>query len=95
VYIHKSVYDWDRDKARRNLEKHGVSFFEAAGAFRDPLGLDGSDEAHSWLETRRLRLAKSRGGRMLVVSYTLRGTVVRIISARLANRKERARYAEA
>lgn len=66
------MYDWDRDKARRNFEKHGVSFFEAAGAFEDPLGLDAADEGHSW-----------------------RGTVVRIISARLASRKERARYAEA
>lgn len=95
MYIHKSVYDWDRDKVRRNFDKHGVSFFEAAGAFEDPLGLDAADEAHSWRETRRLRLAKSRGGRVLVVSYTLRGTVVRVISARLASRKERARYAEA
>lgn len=89
------MYDSDRDKARRNFEKHGVSFFEAAGAFKDPRGLDAADESHSWHEMRRVRLAKSRGGRVLIVSYTLRGTVVRIISARLASRKERARYAEA
>lgn len=89
------MYDWNRDKARSNFEKHGVSFFEAAGAFDDPEGLDAADEAHSWHEERRVRLAQSRGGRLLVIAYTLRGTNVRIISARLANRKERARYAQA
>ena len=89
------MYHWHREKARRNLEKHGVSFAEAAGAFNDPMGLDASDDAHSWHEMRRLRLAKSQGGRVLVVAYTMRGTAVRIISARLASRKERARYAEA
>lgn len=89
------MYDWSDDKARRNLGKHGVSFFEAAGAFADPQGLDGPDEAHSAHEIRRLRLAKSRRGRVLVVAYTSRGAAVRIISARPASRKERARYAKA
>lgn len=89
------MYDWNRDKALANFEKHGVSFFEAAGAFDDAEGLDAADEAHSRREERRVRLAQSRGGRLLVIAYTLRGTDVRIISARLANRKERARYAQA
>jgi uncharacterized DUF497 family protein len=89
------MYDWDRAKARSNLDKHGVSFFEAAGAFGDPRGLDAADELHSWREQRRLRLAKNRSGRVLVVAYTLRGTIIRVISARLASRKERARYGKA
>jgi uncharacterized protein (DUF4415 family) len=45
------MYDWNRDKALANFEKHGVSFFEAAGAFDDPKGLDAADEAHSWHES--------------------------------------------
>lgn len=88
------MYEWSDDKARRNLAKHGVSFFEAARAFADPHGLDAPDEAHSSHEIRRLRLAKSPRGRVLVVSYTARSAAVRIISARLASRKERARYAK-
>lgn len=88
------MYDWNRDKALANFEKHGVSFFEAAGAFDDPDGLDAVDAAHSWHEERRLRLGQSRGGRLLVIAYTLRGTNARIISARLANRKERTRYGQ-
>lgn len=36
MYIHNSTYDWDREKTPKNHEKHGVPFFEAAGAFDDP-----------------------------------------------------------
>lgn len=50
---------------------------------------------HSAREARRLRLARSSAGRVRVIAYTLPGAAVRIISARLASRKERNRYAEA
>jgi uncharacterized DUF497 family protein len=89
------VFEWDHGKARQNLEKHGVSFDEAASAFDDARGLDGEDLLHSAGELRRLRLARSSGGRVFVVAYTVRGAAVRIISARLASRKERDRYAKA
>lgn len=89
------MFEWDEGKARSNHAKHGVSFEEAASAFEDPAGLDGADLRHSGRETRRLRLARSRADRILVIAYTRRGTAVRVISARLANRKERERHAEA
>ena len=89
------MFEWDGGKARRNLEKHGVSFEEAAGVFEDPRALDGDDLLHSASERRRLRIGKSPTGRILVVAYTLRDSAVRVISARLASRKERKRYAEA
>jgi uncharacterized DUF497 family protein len=41
------VFEWDAGKARRNLEKHGVSFPEAASVFDDPRALDGEDLSHS------------------------------------------------
>lgn len=87
--------EWDEGKARTNLDKHGVSFDEAASAFNDPQGLDGEDLRHSATEARRLRLATSNSGRVVVVAYTMRGRTVRVISVRLAGRKERRRYAEA
>jgi len=89
------MFEWDAGKARRNLEKHSVSFEEAAGVFDDPRALDGEDLLHSVGEVRRLRLGKSPAGRVLVVAYTIRESGMRVISARLASRKERKRYAEA
>lgn len=90
------MFDWDPQKAKGNRLKHGVTFEEAATAFLDPDGLDGEDLEHSESEARRLRLAKSSLGRVLVVAYTIRRTndeeVTRIISARRASRKERKRY---
>ncbi len=95
LYILNWVFEWDLEKARRNGDKHAVTFDEAASAFDDPDGLDGEDLAHSTRESRRLRLACSGTGRVLVVAYTVRGDAVRIISARLASRKERQRYGKA
>jgi uncharacterized DUF497 family protein len=90
------MFDWDPRKARSNQRKHGVSFEEAATAFVDPAGLDGEDVEHSGLEVRRLRLASSSIGRILVIAYTMRRIeneeVIRIISARRASRKERKKY---
>ncbi len=89
------VFEWDAGKARRNLAKHGVAFKEAASVFDDPTALDGEDLLHSASEARRLRLGSSTSNRVLVVAYTIRGPAVRMISARLASRKERKRYVEA
>jgi uncharacterized protein len=90
------MFDWDPGKAKSNRRKHGVSFEEAATAFLDPVGLDGDDVEHSESEERRLRLAKSSLGRILVIAYTIRRQdneeVTRIISARRASRKERKKY---
>lgn len=90
------MFEWDPRKARTNYFKHGVTFEEAATAFQDPKGLDGEDLKHSRREERRLRLAKSRIGRVLVIAYTLRSRTheenTRIISARRASRKERENY---
>jgi uncharacterized protein len=66
------MFDWDPRKARSNRQKHGVSFEEAATASLDPDGLDGEDLEHSVFEARRLRLAKSRSNRVLMIAYTLK-----------------------
>jgi len=85
-------FDWDPDKAVRNLAKHGISFHEAATIFGDPLALTFSDPDHSDEEDRFLTFGLSSAGRMLVVSHTDREDRTRIISARRATRKEKKLY---
>jgi uncharacterized protein len=85
-------FEWDPDKARRNLAKHGLSFEEAASAFGDPLSLTISDPDHSEDEDRFLLLGLLGSGRLAVVVHLERAGAVRIISARLATRRERRTY---
>jgi hypothetical protein len=87
-------FEWDREKAARNLVKHGVAFPEAASVFGDPRALTFYDPDHSDDEDRFLTFARSSGGRLLVVSHTDRGDRTRLISAREATRGERSIYEE-
>lgn len=85
-------FEWDPDKAASNEEKHGVSFDEAATAFGDPLSLTISDPDHSDDEDRFVLVGQTYAGRLVVVAHTERGDRIRIISARLASRRERYSY---
>src|SRR4051812_7137920 len=85
-------FDWDADKGARNLRAHGVSFEEAEDAFADPLNATRPDRDHSEGEARFVLLGESRPGRLLVVVHSMRNSAIRIISARLANRRERLEY---
>jgi uncharacterized DUF497 family protein len=88
-------FHWDPAKARSNLSKHGVSFEEAAAVFGDPLSLTIVDPEHSTAgEARFLILGQSTSGRLLVVAHTEAGDDIRLISARLATRRERQSYEE-
>lgn len=87
-------FEWDPEKARANLRKHGVSFDEAATVFLDVLSLTGDDPDHSVGEERFVTFGLSSTGRLLVVGYTERSERIRIISARLATRAERRLYEE-
>jgi uncharacterized DUF497 family protein len=91
-------FDWDDRKAAANLTKHRVPFTEAATVFWDAWALDGPDVAHSHHEPRRRRIGTSERGRVLTVSYTIRGPdadAFRLISARPASRRERRAYTTA
>ncbi len=88
------TFEWDDDKARVNLEKHGVSFEEAATVFRDPLFLVFSDPDHSIEEARFLIVGESSERRVLIVSYTDRESAIRLVSAREATKKEQRTYEE-
>jgi uncharacterized DUF497 family protein len=87
-------FEWDPAKAAENLEKHGVSFEEAATIFRDTLSATGPDPDHSVGEERFVTFGVSTGGRLLVVGHIEYGDIIRIITARLAISGERKIYEE-
>ncbi len=87
-------FEWDPGKAAQNLAKHGVPFDYAAQVFLDPQRLHTEDLRFAYREQRWLTLGKI-SGRLFAVAYTVRGGVVRLISARKANLREQRRYDEA
>lgn len=89
---HVGNFEWHLEKAQKNALKHGVEFDEAANTFFDPKFIRSSDKKHSDTERRYIGLGMSYKGRLLTVVFTERNGVIRIISARIANMKERAIY---
>jgi uncharacterized DUF497 family protein len=85
-------FEWDPEKADRNMERHGVSFAEASTAFGDPLSATIADPLHSQDEDRFVLFGMSARGRLLAVVHTDREGTTRIISARLMTRHEREQY---
>ena len=79
-------FDWDSIKNVININKHGISFKEAATVFFDTNAIEIDDEKHSQQEDRFLIIGRSRKLRLLVVCHCYRenGEVIRIISARKA-----------
>jgi len=87
-------FSWDASKARANLAKHRVTFEEASTVFSDPLSLTVGDPDHSDDEYRFVVLGESFRGRLIVVVHSEDDESIRIISARLATRRERADYGQ-
>ncbi|MCL5999587.1 MAG: BrnT family toxin [Chloroflexi bacterium] len=87
-------FEWNNEKAQRNIAKHGVSFDEARTVFDNPFALIFDDEAHSNGETREIIIGHSNQGRLILVSFAERRTRIRIISARMATRREQKDYEE-
>ena len=88
------TFEWDPLKAKSNLWKHGVSFEEASTALLDPLSKTDLDPDHSVQEQRFITFGMSARQRLVVVSYTDDSQTVRLISARLATKREREIYEE-
>jgi uncharacterized DUF497 family protein len=87
-------FDWDEGNSRKSTDKHGISQAEAEQIFfHDPL-LVVEDPRHSEREGRFHALGRTEAGRLLHVTFTLRRgtTLIRVISARPMQRKERFRY---
>lgn len=89
----KIQIEWDDDKAERNIQRHeGVTFDEAATCFDDEFAFIYPDEIHSDDEARDILIGYSNRNRLLLVVFTERREVVRLISARRAEPKERKLY---
>ena len=84
------MYIWDENKNQANIKKHGVSFEEAQDVFDDVYSKMIADVEHSYNEERFIILGKSKASNLLVVCHCYKedGNVVRIISARKANKPE-------
>lgn len=88
-------FGWDEGNRTKNWERHQVSTAECEEVFFHlPLLLQ-EDVKHSQQEPRYYVLGKTDAGRRLFVVFTVRGTKIRVISARPMNRKERQLYDEA
>jgi len=87
------MYEWDEAKNRQNLAKHGIDFHEASLIFAGPV-LSRIDMRSDYGERRIISLGLIRGLIAVVVVHTERDGRTRIISARLANRRERKLYDE-
>ena len=92
-------FDWDSNKERANIRKHGLSFRQAASVFRDPNHLSRFDERHSEKEDRWVTLGIDSTGILRVVVHTFEQIdenlwQIRIISARKANLDETKKYNE-
>ena len=85
-------FEWDGEKAKHNLKKHGMSFEEAATVFYDPMSATFDDPAHSIGEYRFITIGLSSKDHLVVVSHTERDNNIRIISARPATTKERKKH---
>lgn len=88
-------YDWNDNKAARNIRKHdGVTFQEATTVFDDPYFVVLTDDNHSFDELRYWIIGESIQNRILLVVYTERNDMTWIISARQATKQEKEVYEE-
>ncbi len=89
------LFEWDSAKAAANLHKHGVAFEDAVRVFADPGHISDVDRIENG-EMRWQTIGMVDGVRLLLVAHTWRdgdgAEIIRIISARKAERHERRRY---
>jgi uncharacterized DUF497 family protein len=93
MYYIDSEFEWDINKSRSNLQKHGISFEEAKEIFRGPV-LTAQDRRKDYNEMRFLSIGALSQIVFLVVAHTNRMGRIRMISARKANQIERGFYYE-
>jgi uncharacterized DUF497 family protein len=82
------IFEWDPEKDKTNLEKHGIGFDEARHIFAGPI-LTQEDDRRDYRESREVSLGALSPEAVLVVVHTKRGDTIRLISARRANSRER------
>lgn len=88
-------FEWDTNKEKINIKKHGITFEQASYVFSDQFALNMYDNEHSNTEERWIMLGKSLNENLLLVVHTFKDKeeeLVRIISARKATSKEKQIY---
>jgi len=87
-------FEWDPVKNVKNQRKHGIDFREAKTVFQDKKAVKIDDEEHSYDEERYIVIGMSRKDRELTVCHCFKddGDIIRIFSARKANKAEKAMY---
>ncbi len=86
------LFEWDNEKAKKNLTKHNVRFDIATSIFCDQVAITIFDDEHSDIEDRWITIGLAQNSQLLVVIHTYKlcdnDAVIRIISARKATKKE-------
>ncbi|MEP7452496.1 BrnT family toxin [Phyllobacterium sp. SB3] len=85
-----SRFEWDEEKAKRNLRKHGVAF-EILDQFEFDTAIEWIDDSYDYGEERIIAVG-ILGSKLCTLVYTFRGTTIRIISLRKASKKEVDKY---
>lgn len=85
-------FEWDEGNLLKNWQKHRVSASECEQLFFNQPLIAGEDEKHSDREPRFFGLGQTDSSRRLFVVFTVRGTLIRVISAREMNRREEGEY---
>lgn len=88
-------FEWDAGNATKNWTRHTVSQSECEQLFFNAPLVLASDPGHSAREARYFALGQTDGARLLLLVFTLRGSLIRVISARPMSRREREVYADA
>lgn len=92
AYTDRMEFEWDEAKRQANIAKHGIDFYDAKAALEDaPVVI--VDDRRNYGEQRCIAAGEVKG-HMLIVVFTIRDGVFRIISARKANARERRKYAD-
>ncbi len=87
------LFEWDSEKEKRNIRKHGLSFSVAALVFHDENRLEAYDHTHSLDEDRFITIGRIQGTfPVITVVYTVKDAAIRIISARTADKREEEKY---
>ncbi len=86
-------FEWDDQKEKENIKKHGIDFTTAAHVFSDEFRIEKYDDRHSHEEDRYLVIGAIHEWLSVVtVVYTPRSNVIRLISARIATKEEKEEY---
>jgi len=85
-------FEWDENKRKTNLIKHNIDFVKVRVVFADPYKIEKIDNRKDYGEIRVNTIGKFQDEIIVLVAHTDRNGVIRIISARRANKKEKRLY---